>query len=761
MSGSIPVSIVWHQHQPYYKDLATGEMVLPWVRLHGIKDYYGMAKLVERCPGMRCTINMVPSLVAQLLDYVERTATDTFLKHTEIPAEDLTEQHAVYVLDHFFMAQWDRMIRVHPRFAELLELRRFGRRPAKNALPDFSTRDMRDLQVWFNLAWFHPLAFDEYESLRELRKKARDYTEDDKAELLKTQDQVLAAVLPLHAELVKRGQLEVTTTPFYHPIMPLLCDMRRAKEAMPRTPMPAGHVGLCEDAEAQVAKAVAFHEKVFGSRPVGMWPSEGSVSPDILPILQRHGLKWIATDEEILSASISTGLRGGFGKLERPDLLYRTWRAEIDGAGIDMVFRDHELSDLIGFQYQGWDGDAAAADFIARVKHNTKGLPAGGESLVTVILDGENCWEHYPDHGVKFLSSLYQMLSNGQHGLHATRVADFVNGVRPSRRLDRLFSGSWINHDFYIWIGHTEDRKAWEYVFRVREDLVRETQRRGEALPQPGTGAPTFKDVALAKAWEELYIAEGSDWYWWYGDDHTSGNDAAFDLLFRTHLKNIYTFLDLTPPFFLDDPIKVFAREGAYTKPTQILSIDLDGRASTYFEWIGAGRYRPEKEGGVMTAAAAPLVHQVFFGYEKERLCIRVDFHELEQDIQAAASEGHPASIQAAQSSHTAPAIKAAKNLRVLFAEPKGLALKVEAGPPVQISHDGPWPNEMNGSRICWDEVVEMTVPFKSLGLKPGEDVSFYIEVTTAGGASERFPRSGSLKMSVPPENIEEHEWMV
>lgn len=763
---SIPIAIVWHQHQPYYKNLATGELAMPWVRLHGIKDYYGMAKLVERCPGMRCTINMVPSLVAQLLDYVEHKATDEFLKRTEIPADGLSEPDAIFVLDHFFMAQWDRMIRIYPRFAELLELRRFGRRPAKRALVDFSEQDLRDLQVWFNLSWFHPASFEESDVLRSLREKGRGFNEDDKAALLKVQDEVLARILPLHAELVNRGQVELTTTPFYHPIMPLLCDMRCAREAMPKNPMPAGHSSLAEDAEAQIAKAVEFHQRVFGTRPVGMWPSEGSVSPDILPLLERHGIRWIATDEQILSASLSTGLRGGFGKLERPELLYRPWRAQVNGAGIDIVFRDHELSDLVGFQYQGWDGEAAAADFVARVQHGAKNKPAGAETLVSVILDGENCWEHYPDQGVKFLSTLYRTLAEGKSGVHPTRVADFLNGTPPTHRLEKLFSGSWINHNFYIWIGHQEDRKAWEYVFRVREDLVRETLRRGEAVPSlqagtPADGWPRFKDPALAHAWEELYIAEGSDWYWWYGDDHTSGNDEAFDRLFRTHLKNIYTFLALTPPLFLDDPIKVFAREGAYTLPSQLLQITLDGRASTYFEWIGAGRYRPEKEGGVMTAAGAPLVHQILFGYEKDRLCVRVDFHELEQEIQASASESHPASQSAAQSSHIAPAIQAATNLRVLFAEPKGLALKVEAGPPVNILHEGPWPDGQNGARVAWDEIVELNVPFQSLGLAPGQDVAFYIEVTATGGSSERFPRSGSLKMTVPPLNIEEHEWMV
>jgi len=758
---SVPVAILWHQHQPYYKDLATGELVMPWVRLHGVKDYYGMAKLVEQCPGMRCTINLVPCMLAQLLDYVEHGATDPFLRHTELPAEEAQEKDAIFILDHFFMAQWDRMIRVHPRYGELLELRRFGRRSAQSALDDFSAQDLLDLQVWFNLAWFHPVSFEETPSLRELAKKARDFSEDDKQELLRVQREVLAQVVPLHAELVKRGQLELTTTPFYHPILPLLCDMNRAREAMPRTALPAGHVALADDAEQQVAQAVHFHTRIFGQPPAGMWPSEGSVAPEILPILARHGLRWLATDEEILSASLGTGLRGGFGRLERADLLYRGWRMSAGERDLNLVFRDHELSDLIGFQYQGWEGRGAADDFHGRLQREALKRPAGDETLISIILDGENCWEHYPDQGVAFLRALYARLAEGK-GVYPSRVSEALEARPPSKRLDRLFSGSWINHDFYIWVGHAEDRKAWEYVFRVREDLVRETRRRGSKLPSELKADEVLADPTLTQAWEELYIAEGSDWFWWYGDDHTSGNDGAFDTLFRTHLKNIYRFLDLPAPHFLDEPVKAFAVEGRYTRPHEALRVTLDGRATSYFEWIGAGRYLPEKEGGVMTAATTPLVHQVLFGYDKDHLCVRVDFHEVEQEMQAAASASHPASQPSpSKSAHTAPAIQTAKTLKLVFSEPKGVLLLIEPGPPLKIVHEGPWKGDVQGARVAWDEVVEIQIPFTALLEERGKDVAFFVEAASQGGVSERFPRATSLRFPTPQENVEEQEWMV
>ena len=738
---AIPLALLWHQHQPYYKNLSSGELVMPWVRLHAIKDYYGMARLIEQVPGMRATVNLVPSLVTQLLDYVEHGATDPFLERTRAPADHLDADAVLFILDHFFMAQWDRMVRVHPRYRELLELRRFGRRPAASAAHDFGPRDLRDLQVWFNLAWFHPVCFEESEALRALRQKGRDFSEADKAELLRQQDQILARVVPLHRELQKRGQIELTTTPFYHPILPLLCDLQCARASVPRTPMPAGWRKLPEDAETQVAKAVAFHRRVFEESPAGMWPAEGSVSPEILPLLARHGLRWLATDEEILSASLSTGLRGSFGRLEHPELLYRPWRVSTDGGELNILFRDHQFSDLIGFQYQSWDGEAAASDLLARVEAAAKGAPAGPETLVSIILDGENCWEHYPEQGVKFLRTLYARLQDGHKGVTPVRVRDFLEAHPPTRRVEKLFPGSWINHNFQIWIGHPEDRKAWEYVFRVREDLVRETERRGQPVPPPvPPGGELPAGSELIRAWEELYIAEGSDWCWWYGDDHTSGNDEAFDLLFRTHLKNVYGFLGQPSPYFLENPVP--GRPAAhYTAPRAVLRIVMDGRVTSYFEWLGAGVYRSSRDGGVMGAATTARVSQILFGYDRDHLCVRVDPHEEYFGTGPAARERF-------------------QRVTLLFSEPKGLALTLQKGPPVGLHYEGPWPSGTESAQVVWDEVIELRVPFAALKDARDQELAFFVDVSDKDGSTERYPRRGALQLTIPAPESDERDWM-
>ena len=734
-----PIAIIWHQHQPYYKDLASGELLLPWVRLHGIKDYYGMARLLQEFPGMRCTINLVPSMLAQLRDYTEGKASDPFLRRTVADADSLSAGDVHFILDHFFMAQWDRMIRVHPRYAQLLEMRRLGRRPVTLAAQEFSVNDIRDLQVWFNLVWFHPVSFEESEALRELLKKGRDYSEKDKALLVAEQNKVLARVIPLHQELLARGQVELTTTPFYHPILPLLCDMRSCQTAMPGTPLPKGHVSLSDDAEMQIRRAVDYHKQLFGAAPEGMWPSEGSVSPDIVPLVAKHGIRWIATDEEILSASLATGLRNGSGRLERPDLLYRPWQCGVQGANLNVLFRDHHLSDLIGFQYQGWEGEAAAEDFILRATAAGAAQPAAGETLIPVVLDGENCWEHYPNQGIAFLRALYGRLQRESGPLLPVRVSDFLSAHPPTHRIEKLFSGSWINHDFYIWAGHDEDRRAWEYVYRTREDLVAATQqsRAGVAL----------NAEALAKAWEELYIAEGSDWFWWYGDDHTSGNDGAFDSLFRTHLKNVYTFIGVEPPAFLSIAVKGLAHARRYTMPQVSLAIQVDGHVTNYFEWLGAGRYRPDKEGGVMTAAQASLIDQIYFGYDRKNLCVRIDLrggaNPTEQLPDGEIATAHQV-----------------KGIAVRFTAPQGLSMTIE---PAKLAHplyEGPWKN-VGAADIAWHDILEFTLPFAAMGVAPGQEVGFYIEAIAPDRPTERYPRSCSLDFAAPPANPDETEWMV
>ena len=351
------VAFLWHMHQPFYKDLVTGGYAMPWSRLHGVKDYYGMAHILRDFPDIRQTFNLVPSLMDQIIDYSEKGASDIYLDHARKPAADLGKGEQIFVLRNFFLANWDNMIRPYPRYWELLSKRGtdVSDRELGRMARYFSAQDFLDLQVWFNLAWFDPLFKDSDPMLIGLIQKGRDFTEEEKGQLIEKQREVMRLILPEYRDLWEQGRIEVSASPYYHPILPLLCDTDAAKTASPGIRLPT-RFSHPEDAEAQVSRALARFSEVFGRRPVGMWPSEGSVSEAVIPIVADQGIKWLATDEEVLAKSLDIPLDRDFsGVSKRPEVLYRPYRAVHDDREVSIVFRDHTLSDLIGFVYSKWD----------------------------------------------------------------------------------------------------------------------------------------------------------------------------------------------------------------------------------------------------------------------------------------------------------------------------------------------------------------------------------------------------------------------
>ena len=725
----ISLAFFWHQHQPYYPDDVSGETLMPWVRLHGTKDYYGMALHLKEVPEFKCTINLVPSLLLQIQRYTDKGASDRHLDVSRVPADGLSEVDSLYLLDQFFMASADNMIRPYPRYHELYQKRGFGRDTAETALPRFSERDLRDLQVWNNLTWMHPLAFEKDPELRELRNKGRFWTENEKRRLLDKQMQILKEIIPLHRELSESGQVELTTTPFYHPILPLLWDKRCARQAMPECELPKFLDSYPTDAKLHIDRAVALHTELFGTPPVGMWPSEGSVSQDIIPVMAQAGIEWIATDEEILARSTNGWIsRDSQGFIRHPEMLYRPWRVEEQGCQLQMVFRDHGLSDLIGFHYQRSDPVRAAQDLLGRTEAIGRAVESNNASrpaLVSIILDGENCWEYYPDGGVEFLRTLYR--GAARHPLiRPVRMRDHLQENPATDRIGRLFAGSWISHNFAIWIGHHEDNTAWDLLHQTRQFLV-QAQSQGQAAP-----------AALARAWEEIYIAEGSDWFWWFGDDHSSAQDELFDQLFRKHLQNVYTLLGVQHPSLLNRPITRLVRRTIHSEPKGFLAVKVDGRR-TYFEWINAGHYISGSERGTMTLVTEGVIREVYFGYDVDQLMLRIDTSHMAQDD-----------------------LHRVQELRVQFLEPPGHEIRIsDPGKPSMKA--AIWHNreEVSGGRVAVavKQILEMTVPFADLGLKPDDSIHLFIEVVADGQSVDRAPREGALEMRVPGPDYEKIMW--
>jgi alpha-amylase/alpha-mannosidase (GH57 family) len=617
MTDRPPLSILflWHQHQPLYKDLLNQRYELPWVRLHATKDYVDMAALLEEFPKIKANFNLVPSLLAQLDDYATGKARDVFIDLTLKNAADLTPEDKLFLLKNFFMANWGTMIEPWPRYRELLERRGYTSTTEDfpRLFPFFKEQDWRDLQMWFNLAWMDPYWREKDPDIRAFFAKGRNFTEDDKKRLIEKQTSICAQVVSKHKELQEKGQIEITATPFYHPILPLLCDTEESRMAMPSVQLPR-RFQHPEDARLQIRRAIEDHEKRFGQRPRGFWPSEGSVSETVAQLFMEEAVRWIATDEAILEASLKPAA------FAREDL-YEPYTFRQGGKEIALFFRDHALSDAIGFVYGAWDPHDAAKDFIRRLKEIQETLaqhdgPTPRRHIVPVILDGENCWEYYREDGLPFLRELYRLLSEDPT-LQTVLASDYLDEAQPQRTLNKLASGSWINGNFAIWIGHSEDNRAWDLLSRTRDFLTRHVEQH----PKPEG------DPSVALAWEEILVAEGSDWCWWYGADHSSASDETFDALFRQHLINVYSLMGEKPPEDLRTPIKALRTSYTPLPPTDFLkSVRVDGRVTNYFEWLPAGVYQTAAATAGAMHRVQNLIRTLYYGFDLENLYLRIDF---------------------------------------------------------------------------------------------------------------------------------------
>lgn len=592
---------------------------MPWVRLHALKDYYGMVRLLDEFPNLHQTFNLVPSLVAQIQDYVSGKAQDPLFDLAAKPASDLSRAEREFALGNFFQSNLQNMIRRYPRYLELWErFQTLSGTPAK-AAPLLKDSDFTDLQVLSQIAWF-----DEFwlvdPGISELVKKGRNYTYEDQRFVVSKQREFLARVLPAYAEAQKRGSIEISTSPFYHPILPLICDSDAGAASHPGLPLPSQRFCHPEDAREQISRGVALHEQIFGMRPRGMWPSEGGVSDEALAIAGKTGIDWVASDEGVLGRSLGVLFqRDGSGKLNpnSAEQLYRIYQWEQGDAAINMVFRDHALSDLIGFVYSGVPAKVAVADFIRRIKDSTAPVRARGkDAVVPIILDGENAWEYYPQSGREFLRSLYQAILNDK-AFEPLTVSEAVKREQSPQTLPSIVPGSWINANFDVWIGAHEDNLAWDYLSAARDFFAEKSQR---APQEP-------RQVAF----EELLVAEGSDWNWWYGPEHHTANDRDFDELYRKHLSNVYQALGAEPPDELSQPITGRYAKPQYTPQSAYISPRLDGAGGSYFDWLGAAMHVADRHSSVMHGKPL-LLDTGYAGIDEHNLYCRVDFMEKASD---------------------------------------------------------------------------------------------------------------------------------
>jgi alpha-amylase/alpha-mannosidase (GH57 family) len=723
--AKVRLAFLWHMHQPLYREPESGDQLLPWVRLHATRAYLEMAHALERHPAIRCTVNFTPVLLEQLDAYVGGTVRDRYAELTARAPADLSLDERAAILRGFFMVDWDHNVRPLPRYWELLQKR--GRAPSPSELrrlaAAFTDPELTDLQVLFNLAWAGPAALEEEEVLRSLRARGRDFGRADVDALLAAQRRLMASIVPRWRRLAERGQVELSTTPYHHPILPLVCDTDAARRALPGVALPP-RFAHPEDARWHVRAAIDAQARWFGAPPVGMWPAEGAVSPEALAILASEGVRWAASDEGVLLHSLPV-------EATRARSLYRPWRVAAGDRELQMLFRDRALSDLIGFTYAHAPAREAAADFVGRVLAAGDGAGREGRAdppTVGVFLDGENPWEHYPASGREFLDALYHAIEASGR-IETVTLSEAVASAEAF--VPRIHSGSWIEASYRIWIGHGEDRAAWTALGRVR-DAVAAAEREGHVAAD-----------ALARAQAHLHAAEGSDWYWWYGEDFTTELAAEFDALFRGHVIQAALLVGAAPPVEALAPIKrpaeaaaVGAEARPLREPSALLRPTLDGRETSFFEWQGAGLHRAGARRGSMHGGSQAF-ELLYYGFDLEHLYLRLD---------------------PAESSARAAEVGSAVRITIL-ADGRWTTLDFPLVP------DGASrPGHDHGEPVgvaSFAQVLEIGIPFGALGLAPHARVAIAVHVLRGEIEVERVPSYGYVTFEVPGPDFEGIHWRV
>src|SRR5256714_9124131 len=712
-------------HQPYYKNDMENSFLLPWVRLRCAKDYYRMPALLDEYPGIKQTFNLVPALVDQVRNYVDGDVDDVYLELSRRPVSELSGDERAFIARWMTESSQIRRVREYPRYHDLVRKRE---QAWPRATPDmaklFSDAELRDLQVWFNLSWIGPEIVERDPEIKALVVKGRDFSEADKAPIFRVHFEQVRNVLPTYREVPARGQAELVTSPYYHPILPLIVDLNIARTARPDLAMPRKAFSHPEDASEQLRLGIESHGRVFGSRPSGMWPPEASISDEVAKLAAEQGLTWMVSDEGVLARSLGVTLsRDGDGQLMQAEALYSPYERQTSAGAIELVFRDGRLSNAIGFEYQNAGADEAAKDLVGRL-HGIQARQEATPQLVVIALDGENCWDFYEANGNNFLHALYRRLSDDPE-LRTVTATDFLKEFPTNRSLSRIHPGSWINPSFDTWGGYQENNGPWERLAEAREFVAQ-----AEATGKPTPEIPSAKREAL--------IAEGSDWFWWFGRSHDSGMDEIWDNLFRLHLRNIYMSLAEAPPAGLYQPIGKDAESLAGKRPDRKITPKLNGVVDDE-EWKAGGYVDVTAIFGAMHPPKG-AGRRIWFGHDDRNLYLRFDLQDddrrkaIELELLFTGRGGPPLRLRA-QAADSAFAL-----------ELKEVQTATSQGSPG-------WTN-----RIGTDEASAFAIPSDALGYDPGETIEMVATAYENGRAVEQLPPTGAIAVRVPGDSLVGHE---
>jgi alpha-amylase/alpha-mannosidase (GH57 family) len=742
MSHPLYVAFIWHQHQPLYKS-QTGQYRLPWVRLHGTKDYLDLVLILERYPQLHQTVNLVPSLMLQLEDYAAGRAIDPYLALALTPCEQLKIEQKQFIIEHFFDAHYHTLIEPHPRYNELYQQRQ--ERGKNWCLSNWTLQDYSDLLAWHNLAWIYPLFWDDPE-IETWLKQGKNFSLSDRQRIYSKQRQIIKQIIPQHKKMQEAGQLEITTTPYTHPILPLLADTNAGRIAVPKMELPQQRFCWSEDIPRHLRKAWNIYLERFNREPQGLWPSEQAVSPAILPYIAKEGFKWICSDEAVLGWSIGQFFhRDEAGNVYEPELLYRPYRLETPHGHLAVVFRDHRLSDLIGFTYGSMKPHNAAADLLGHLeaiarslKHRQSNSQTSLEQpwLVTIALDGENCWEYYQQDGLPFLETLYAKLSQEEH-IKLVTVSEFLEKFPPTKSIpaQRLHSGSWVDGSLTTWIGDPIKNLAWDLLAQARQVLANHPEATEENNPE---------------AWEALYAAEGSDWFWWFGEGHSSNQDEMFDQLFREHLATIYRALNISIPLRLKQPMatNIVRRDRL---PQSFIHPIINGIGDEQ-DWDKAGRL--EIGGARGTMHRSSLVQRLFYGSDHLNFYLRLDFKTGVQPGKDLPGELHLfwyyPNIARPHSPAPLANLPDQAPLNYLFHHHLGIHLVTESVWLQEAQPNYQWHSRTSRTEVAWQKCLEIAVPWADLQIEPDYILHVLLVLADDGEFRDYLPKNCFVIFQAP-----------
>ncbi len=541
----LPVVLMWHMHQPHYRDAETGEYQLPWTYLHAIKDYVDMAAYLEMQPKARVVVNFAPVLLEQIDDYARQmrafinngaAISDPLLAALASAHIDEDADARLQLLKACLRANEKRLIQRYPAYDKLARMARWVLENPEEVIY-FDEQFFADILMWYHLAWFAETKRRKEPRIKALMKRRRCFSLQDRRLLLELMTELLEGVIPRYRALAEAGQIELAFSPYMHPILPLLDDFQTATEAMPQAPLPQArrYPGGEERVRWHMSQGLQVFERYFGFKPRGCWPSEGGVSSSVVACCEAFGIDWLATGESVLRKSLERApelkqrLEGG--------CIHRSY--QLGKAAPKIFFRDDGLSDLIGFTYSDWHADDAVNNLLHHLENIAEACEGADNRVVSIILDGENAWEYYPENAFYFLTALYQKLAEHPR-LQMTTFAEFIDRRGESVRLEHLVAGSWVYGTFSTWIGDPDKNRAWDLLCQAKQAFDRQV------------ASGRLQGEALEKATHQLGICEGSDWFWWFGDYNPAESVRDFERLYRTHLRKLYQLIGVPAPAVLD-----------------------------------------------------------------------------------------------------------------------------------------------------------------------------------------------------------------